>query len=89
MSAKKRNVITVRGKSLSKPDVYRGVLGDLVDLIESARRAAARSVNSLMTATYFLVGRAIVELEQSKTRSPSREDAPTTRSSKVSGFWVG
>ncbi len=43
---------------------YRDVLGGLVTLIESARRAAARSVNTVMTATYFLVGRAIVEHEQ-------------------------
>ena len=39
-------------------------LGELVALIESARRAAARSVNAVMTATYFVVGRAIVEHEQ-------------------------
>jgi hypothetical protein len=36
----------------------------MVSLIESARRAAARSVNAVMTATYFLVGRAVVEFEQ-------------------------
>jgi len=43
---------------------YGNVLDELVALIESARRAAARSVNAVMTATYFLVGRAIVEHEQ-------------------------
>jgi len=43
---------------------YGAVLGGLVTLIESSRRAAARSVNAVMTATYFLVGRAIVEHEQ-------------------------
>lgn len=43
---------------------YGNVLGELVALIESARRAAARSVNAIMTATYFVVGRAIVEHEQ-------------------------
>ena len=43
---------------------YGSVLRELVALIESARRAAARSVNAVMTATYFLVGRAIVEEEQ-------------------------
>lgn len=47
---------------------YGNVLGELVALIESARRAAARSVNAIMTATYFVVGRAIVEHEQ---RAPS------------------
>jgi predicted nuclease of restriction endonuclease-like (RecB) superfamily len=43
---------------------YHAVLGDLVTLIASTRRAAARSVNAIMTATYFFVGRAIVEHEQ-------------------------
>jgi predicted nuclease of restriction endonuclease-like (RecB) superfamily len=43
---------------------YDDVLGELMSLIESARRAAARSVNAVMTATYFLVGRAVVEQEQ-------------------------
>jgi hypothetical protein len=35
-----------------------------VRVIEEARRAAARSVNAVMTATYWFVGRRIVELEQ-------------------------
>jgi len=43
---------------------YDDVLRDLVTLIESTRRAAARSVNAIMTATYFLIGGAIVEHEQ-------------------------
>ncbi len=33
-------------------------------VIEDARRAAARSVNAVMTATYWFVGRRIVEPEQ-------------------------
>ena len=43
---------------------YCAVLADVADLLESARRAAARSVNSIMTATYWAVGRRIVEFEQ-------------------------
>jgi hypothetical protein len=39
-------------------------LTDVVRLIESARRAAARSVNAVMTATYWAIGRNIVEEEQ-------------------------
>jgi len=35
-----------------------------VRVIEEARRAAARSVNAVMTATYWFVGRRIVEPEQ-------------------------
>jgi predicted nuclease of restriction endonuclease-like (RecB) superfamily len=43
---------------------YGAVLADVTDLLESARRAAARSVNSIMTATYWAVGRRIIEFEQ-------------------------
>ncbi len=37
---------------------------DVARLVESGRRAAARSVNNIMTATYWLVGRRIIEQEQ-------------------------
>jgi predicted nuclease of restriction endonuclease-like (RecB) superfamily len=43
---------------------YRDLLADVVRVIEDARRAAARSVNAVMTATYWFVGRRIVEEEQ-------------------------
>ncbi|MFT3821210.1 MAG: PDDEXK nuclease domain-containing protein [Rubrivivax sp.] len=46
------------------PDGYSGIHGDIVSLLEAARRAAARSVNALMTATYWEIGRCIVEFEQ-------------------------
>jgi predicted nuclease of restriction endonuclease-like (RecB) superfamily len=45
-------------------DAYSAVLADVTDLLESARRAAARSVNSIMAVTYWAVGRRIVEFEQ-------------------------
>lgn len=34
-------------------DDYSGIHGDIVALLEAARRAAARSVNALMTASYW------------------------------------
>ena len=40
------------------------MLAEVVELMENARRKAARSVNSIITATYWLVGRRIVEYEQ-------------------------
>ncbi len=43
---------------------YLGVHADIVALLEAARRAAARSVNALMTASYWEIGRRIVEFEQ-------------------------
>jgi predicted nuclease of restriction endonuclease-like (RecB) superfamily len=44
---------------------YDVVLAEVVNLLEEARRSAARSVNAIMTATYWEIGRRIVEYEQS------------------------
>ena len=44
---------------------YRSVFGDVSKIIDAARDSAARSVNAAMTAAYWLVGRRIVEFEQS------------------------
>jgi hypothetical protein len=43
---------------------YRAMLAEVVRVVESARRASARAVNSLITATYWTIGRRIVEEEQ-------------------------
>ncbi|GAA4012523.1 PDDEXK nuclease domain-containing protein [Actimicrobium antarcticum] len=43
---------------------YVTVHADIVALLEAARRAAARSVNAVMTATYWAVGQRIVIFEQ-------------------------
>ena len=43
---------------------YDEILSDIVDLLESGRRASARTINVIMTATYWEIGRRIVELEQ-------------------------
>ncbi len=45
-------------------DNYDSILSDLSQLLEQSRRMAARSVNALMTATYWEIGRRIVEIEQ-------------------------
>src|SRR5438552_10775432 len=48
-----------------KPAVeYGGLIGDIAELLETARRNAAQAVNALMTATYWEIGRRIVEFEQ-------------------------
>jgi len=44
--------------------LYPALIKDLSELLQSARRTAARSVNALMTATYWEIGRRIVEYEQ-------------------------
>ena len=45
-------------------DRYQSVFGDVSGIIDAARRSAARSVNAVMTAAYWLIGRHIVEFEQ-------------------------
>ncbi len=44
---------------------YQSILGDVSSIIDSARRSAARSVNAVMTAAYWMIGQHIVEFEQS------------------------
>lgn len=52
-------------KSLVPDEVdYSGIHAGIVQLLESARHAAARSVNALMTASYWEIGRRIVLFEQ-------------------------
>jgi predicted nuclease of restriction endonuclease-like (RecB) superfamily len=53
-------------QSVTEPLVpsYDHVLSGVVELLESARRVAARSVNALLTATYWEIGRRIVDFEQ-------------------------
>jgi len=46
------------------PPAYTGLIGGIGELLETARHATARAVNSLMTATYWEVGRRIVKFEQ-------------------------
>lgn len=43
---------------------YGSLVGDITKLLEHSRRASARSVNAIMTATYWEIGRRIVEFEQ-------------------------
>ena len=43
---------------------YSGLLGEVVSLLEAARRMSARAVNTVMTATYWEIGRWIVEVDQ-------------------------
>lgn len=43
---------------------YDALLGGVAGLLEEARHLAARSVNAILTATYWEIGRRIVEFEQ-------------------------
>ena len=44
--------------------LYGKIRNDIVGLLQAARLASARSVNALMTATYWEIGHRIVEFEQ-------------------------
>jgi len=57
-----------RTKSISPEGGYTGLLTSVSDLLEQARRQSARAVNALLTATYWEIGRRIVEFEQSGER---------------------
>ncbi len=46
------------------PESYENIRAGIVELLKAARSAAARNVNSIMTATYWEIGRRVVELEQ-------------------------
>lgn len=54
-------------KSRARTDHYNTILAEVVGLLEAARHLAARSVNSVMTTTYWQIGRRIVEAEQGGT----------------------
>lgn len=46
------------------PENYDNIRSGIVELLKAARSAVARNVNSVMTATYWEIGRRIVLLEQ-------------------------
>jgi predicted nuclease of restriction endonuclease-like (RecB) superfamily len=50
------------------PAGYAGIHSGIVELLDATRHAAARSVNALMTASYWEIGRRIVEAEQQGKR---------------------
>jgi predicted nuclease of restriction endonuclease-like (RecB) superfamily len=58
----------VEPKAASLPVGYAGVRSSIVELLNAARQAAARNVNALMTASYWEIGRRIVEAEQKGKR---------------------
>jgi len=60
----KKKVAKPKSMKRVEPGEYGDMLSGVVDLLEAARRTAARSVNTLMTATYCEIGRRIVEHEQ-------------------------
>ena len=73
MTARKARV-SAKSSAFAKPARYEVVHSGIVELLESARHAAVRHVNALMTATYWEIGRRIVEAEQSGQRRANYGD---------------
>ena len=61
-SAKNGDVLNVSTQN------YKVFSKSIFQLLESARRQTARSVNALLTSTYWEIGRRIVEYEQEGKR---------------------
>ncbi|GFP20348.1 hypothetical protein HKBW3S03_01850, partial [Candidatus Hakubella thermalkaliphila] len=50
--------------NITKTQNYSRLITDLASLIEQGRKAAVRHVNTALVATYWLIGRRIIEYEQ-------------------------
>jgi predicted nuclease of restriction endonuclease-like (RecB) superfamily len=61
----KKRIPAKRNNRLSD---YDAILTEITDVLEAGRHAAAWAVNSVMTATYWQIGRRIVEFEQGGKR---------------------
>jgi len=60
-----KKTLSVAGDTPAAPPAgYAGIHDGIVEVLDAARHAAARSVNALMTASYWEIGRRIVEAEQ-------------------------
>jgi hypothetical protein len=57
MLPKKRLVTDISGE-------YEGLLSSITELLQRGRQHAAKSVNAVLTATYWSIGRRLVEYEQ-------------------------
>jgi predicted nuclease of restriction endonuclease-like (RecB) superfamily len=54
----------LRGQSRTPDPGYGTLVAGISDLLDHARRSSARAVNGILTATYWEIGRRIVEFEQ-------------------------
>ena len=61
---RKATVKQVKIAGRREPAAYGSLVGGIAGVLEAARRASARAVNAVMTATYWEIGRRIVEHEQ-------------------------
>jgi predicted nuclease of restriction endonuclease-like (RecB) superfamily len=65
MTERNKTEPSVPAGDTARDDGYTALISHLVGLVERARVGAIRSVNALLTSTYWLIGQRIVEHEQS------------------------
>ena len=65
---RKTNVTHVKVGGRREPAAYGYLVGGIAGVLEAARRASARAVNAVMTATYWEIGRRIVEVGDAYVR---------------------
>ncbi|WP_432214914.1 DUF1016 N-terminal domain-containing protein, partial [Salmonella enterica] len=54
-----------------QPDEYQQIHDGIIRLVDTARTESVRSINAIMTATYWEIGRRIVEFEQGGEARPA------------------
>lgn len=67
----------------SKPVAYPSLVTGIGSLLEESRRAVVRAANCFMTATYWEIGRRIVEFEQGGKRRAEYGDELLERLSRA------
>ncbi len=60
----KKSIVRKKAAPPAAVGDYSSLFSGVSELLEAARRASARTVNAFMTATYWEIGRRIVEFEQ-------------------------
>jgi len=69
-------------KTKNVPENYKNVRAEIVELLKAARSAAARNINSIMTAVYWEIGRRIVHFDQAGKKRAEYADVLITRLAK-------
>ena len=62
-------------KMTTIPEDYNNIHAGIVELLKTARSAAARNVNSIMTATYCEIARRILQSDQAREKGAEYGDA--------------
>ena len=71
--------MTERKSVPGEPVGYSSIRDEIVGLLQAARQTTVRAVNALMTATYWEIGRRIIEAEQKGKRRAGYGDVLVRR----------